>query len=83
MKSGIKKWEFRKKEFSVSEKKIISGNMVPVPVVRVQRYTMTGVKNMDAENRTVPWVVTVTGIWKSGIMYLPSLKMTETAIMKN
>ena len=36
---------------------------------------------MAAASRAARSAATVTGIWKSGIMYLPSLKMTAMAIM--
>ena len=38
---------------------------------------------MAAENRVVPLAVTVTDIWKSGTTYLPSLKMTDTTIIRS
>ena len=51
--SGTKKSESRLTEFSVLEKKITSGSMVQVPVVHVQRSTMTVERNMDVEAQTV------------------------------
>ncbi len=60
-----------------------SGNMVQDLVAHVQRFTMTGAKNMDVANQTVSQAVTVTGLWKFGIMYLRSLMAMGMDIMKN
>ena len=51
--SGTKKSESRLTEFSVLEKKITSGSMVQVPVVHVQRSTMTVERNTAAGNLAV------------------------------
>ena len=39
---------------------------------------MIGARSMAAASRIVPWAATVTGIWRSGTTYLPSLTMTAT-----
>ena len=52
--SGIKKSEFRQKEFSVLVRKITSGNMVQAPADPALRFIMTEEKNMAAESRDVP-----------------------------
>ena len=59
-----------------------SGSMVPVLAVHVLRFTMTVEKNTAVVNRAVPWDVTATVIWKYGITYLPSSKMTGKVIMR-
>ena len=51
--SGTKKSESLLTEFSVLGKKITSGSMAQVPVVHVQRSTMTVERNTDAEAQTV------------------------------
>ena len=52
-KSGMKKSELHRKESSVLEKKIISGNMVQVLVVLVLKSIMTEGKNTVVENQDV------------------------------
>ena len=83
MKSGIKKWEFRQSVSSVSVKRITSGSMVQDHADHVLKFIMTEAKNTAAAVRTVPWAVNVTDIWKSGTMYLHSLKVTEREIIPN
>ena len=51
--SGTKRLELHRSESSVLEKKIISGNTVPVRVALVLRYTMTVEKSTAVEVRTV------------------------------
>ena len=51
--SGIKRLEFRRRESSVSERKITSGSMEQDLADRVQKYIMTVEKNMDAESQDV------------------------------
>ena len=51
--SGIKISESRRRESSALVKKIISGNMVPVLAVPVQRFIMTVEKNMAVVNQAV------------------------------
>ena len=50
---GIKRLGLHLKEFSDLAKKIISGNMVLVHVVHVQRFIMTEAKSTDAASRAV------------------------------
>ncbi len=50
---GIKKSGLPRKGFSVLEKQIISGSMVQVPVVPVQRFIMTEEKSTAVEKRDV------------------------------
>ena len=60
---------------------ITSGSMVQVLVVRVLRSIMIAVKNTAVESRIVKLVASVTALWRSGIMYLPSLMgMVKVAI---
>ena len=51
--SGTKRSESLLTEFSVLEKKITSGSMVQVPVVHVQKSTMTVERNTAAGNLAV------------------------------
>lgn len=51
--SGISRLVFRQIGFSVSGKKITSGNMGLVPAVPARKFTMTAERNMDAESLTV------------------------------
>ena len=74
---------FRLKEYSVLEKKIISGNMVPVLAVLVLRFITTVEKNTAVESPVVRLAVSVTAISRFGIMYLLSLKMTGKATIQN
>ena len=66
--SGTKRLELHRSESSVLEKKIISGSMVPVHVVRVLKFTMIEAKNTDAEVLTANRDVTATDTLNSGTM---------------
>ena len=79
LKFGIKRLVFRQKTSSVLVKKTISGSTVLVHVVHVQRFITIVEKSMAVDNQDVPLDVTVTDIWRFGITYLHSLKMTEKA----
>ena len=57
--------------------------MVQAPAVPVQRSTMTGVRLMDAVSPDVRWAATATATLKCGIMYSPSLTMTDMGIIRN
>ena len=60
---------------------ITSGSMVQVLVVHVLRSIMIAVKNTAVESRIVKSAASVTALWRSGIMYLPSLMgMVKVAI---
>ena len=55
--------------------------MVQALVVRVLRSIMIAVKNTAVESRIVKLAASVTALWRSGIMYLPSLMgMVKVAI---
>ena len=77
---GIRKSVLHLKEYSDSVRKITSGSMALVLAVHVLRYIMTVVRNMAAVSQVVQWAVTVTDIWKYGIMYSLSLIMTDMVI---
>ena len=81
--SGIKRLEFRRRESSVSERKITSGSMEQDLADRVQKYIMTVEKNMDAESQDVQSDVNVTVTWRSGTTYLHSLTMTDITTIQN
>ena len=51
--SGIRILGFRKSGFSVLERKIISGNMVPAPAAPVQRFIMTVERSTAVESPDV------------------------------
>ena len=61
----------------------ISGNTAQDHAALVQRFIMTGVKNMDVASQTVRLDVTVTGLWKYGIMCLHNLTVMAMAIIQN
>ena len=63
-------------------KRITSGSTAQVHAVHVPRFTMTVEKNTAAANRDVPLAASVTVTWKYGTTYLPSLRMTEMAIIQ-
>ena len=71
---------WQKTAFSVLEKKIIFGSMVPVLVLR---FITTVEKNTAVESQVVRLAVSVTATSRFGIMYLPSLKMTGKATTQN
>ena len=81
--SGIKRLEFRRRESSVSERKITSGSMEQDLADRVQKYIMTVEKNMDAESQDVQSDVNVTVTWRSGTTYLHSLTTTDIITIQN
>ena len=81
--SGIKRLEFRRRESSVSERKITSGSMEQDLADRVQKYIMTVEKNLDAESQDVQSDVNVTVIWRSGTTYLHSLTTTDIITIQN
>ena len=81
--SGIKRLEFRRRESSVSERKITFGSMEQDLADRVQKYIMTVEKNMDAESQDVQSDVNVTVTWRSGTTYLHSLTMTDITTIQN
>ena len=83
LRSGIKRLEFRRRESSVSERKITSGSMEQDLADRVQKYIMTVEKNMDAESQDVQSDVNVTVTWRSGTTYLHSLTMTDITTIQN
>ena len=80
--SGTKKSVLLRNVSSVSARKIISGSMVQVLAVHVQKSTMTVVRSMAAANRAVQSAVTVTVIWKYGTTYFHSLTMTDIIIIQ-
>jgi len=82
-KSGIKRLEFRRRESSVSERKITSGSMEQDLADRVQKYIMTVEKNMDAESQDVQSDVNVTVTWRSGTTYLHSLTTMDIITIQN
>ena len=81
--SGIKRLEFRRRESSVSERKITSGSMEQDLADLVQKYIMTVEKNMDAESQDVQSDVNVTVTWRSGTTYLHSLTTTDITTIQN
>ena len=81
--SGIKRLEFRRRESSVSERKITSGSMEQDLADRVQKYIMTVEKNMDAESQDVQSDVNVTVTWRSGTTYLHSLTTMDIITIQN
>ena len=81
--SGTKKSVLPKTVFSVSARKIISGSMGQVRVVRVLRFILTVERNTDVESLDVQLDVSATVISRSGTMYLPSLKMMAKATIQN
>ena len=79
--SGTRKSELRRSGSSVSEKRIISGSMVPAPAAPAPKYIMTAARSTAAESPAVRWAVTATATSKCGITCSPSSTMTDTAII--
>ena len=62
---------------------IIFGNMEKVHAAHVQKSTMIVEKSMAVENQRVVSAVTAIALWKSGIMYLRSLRAMARAAIRN
>ena len=81
--SGTRKSGFRLSVFSSSARRTISGSTVQAPAVPVQRYITTEARPLAAESPDVRWAATATAILRYGTMYLPSLIMTDMAIIQS
>ncbi len=79
--SGTKRSALHRSVSSVLEKKTTSGNTAQALADHVPKFTTTAEKNTAVESQVVPLAVTVTVTWKYGTTYLPSLRMTEMAII--